>query len=98
MVCGGRVAWIVGVRDQCDVWKERVDVLGCSVCRSAVGHDDSVLDGLVPKMLQAPLRELPPLVRRDHNVDRTAHIDAANILRRLSLRIAPPNAGVTATS
>ena len=55
MVCGGRVAWIVGVGDERDVWEKRVDVLGCSVCRSAVGDDDCVPDGLVREMLQAAI-------------------------------------------
>src|SRR5947208_1264550 len=82
MVCGGRVAWISGVGDQRDVWEKRLNVLGSSVCRSPVGDDDSVLDGLVPELLEASSSELPPLMCRDHNVDRTAHVDAANSLGR----------------
>src|SRR5437879_3630475 len=68
-VCGGRVAWIDSVSDQCDVWKKRTDILGRSVCRSTVGDDDLVLDRLVPELLQAHPGELPAVMGRNDNVD-----------------------------
>jgi hypothetical protein len=69
----GHIAGIVGVRNQHNLGEECADALGCAIRRTAVRDDDSVWDGLRTEMAEAPLSELPAVVRRDDDVDGMAH-------------------------
>ena len=50
----------------------RADVLGCSVCRGAVGDDHGVRDRLPLQMLETPFGEFPALMGGDDDVDRAS--------------------------